>query len=89
MSTGFIYTSNATTDRATIDEQACLERCIRNNMDIAMAGTVEIINVLLINDTMKFELDDSEDICLRDIHTRRVLTSIPKQEVMQRAGALN
>lgn len=69
----------------TSDERACLERCIKNNMNIALEGTVQIINVLMMNDTLKFEMDSSDGISLRDLNTRQVLTSIPRREILERA----
>jgi len=62
-----------------------LTQSLNNNLHIAMSGTVDIMNELLVSKDVKFILGEHNTICLMDIASEEILKEIPQEEILHLA----
>ncbi len=65
------------------DYDELLEESLDNNLNIAMSGTVEVMNELLLSPDVKFLLGRNNTICLVDVASDEVLKTIAQDEIMR------
>ena len=62
-----------------------LNQSLDNKLHIAMSGTVDIMNELLVSEDVKFVLGANNNICLMDVASEEILKDIPQEEILHLA----